>query len=527
MYRVLLADDEVHICQLIQHLVDWEGLDAELCGMAHDGVEALELVQKLRPQIVISDIRMSGMDGISLLEKIREAGVKCAFILVSGYRQFDYAQKAIQLGVTDYLVKPIKRQELNAAIEKGIAELRQWGDAPDADLPPTQSLEQAPGKDLNALVRVVEAGGSQLDQLSLAALAEQGGLRLSGRVCAIYGKFVCGEEFTTGTLDLLYNRLHSSMQDAGWFDSSFTARYGNGFLLVGASRDQLPGLPFLQSKCQAVLSVFAHWIVILGMSEPREGESFRETVLRAQRAADQHYFHPGMTVFLSGEEPLPQTRFEDVVEGWRTLPDAMQVLDGKSVHDLVHNGILALGGASSAEEVFRYASWAVDSMNHALSAFNAAQAGLEGLQYLHRNEILEQLYHCPTLRSLAACLCAVLDEKIQSTRSIIEQMENKPVRIVRDMVARRYMDHISLNDAADATGLNPVYLSVLFKKETGINFKDYVTNVRMEKAKEFLRQGESINRVSELVGYQDTKYFSRLFTRVVGVNPTQYKKLYQ
>ena len=89
------------------------------------------------------------------------------------------------------------------------------------------------------------------------------------------------------------------------------------------------------------------------------------------------------------------------------------------------------------------------------------------------------------------------------------------------------MEHISLGDAADATGLNPVYLSVLFKKETGINFKDYVVNVRMDKAKGLLRSGESINRVAELVGYQDAKYFSRLFARVVGVNPTQYKKLYQ
>jgi len=94
-------------------------------------------------------------------------------------------------------------------------------------------------------------------------------------------------------------------------------------------------------------------------------------------------------------------------------------------------------------------------------------------------------------------------------------------------VAERYMEHISLNDAADLVDLNPVYLSVLFKRETGINFKDYVINVRMDKAKELLRQGEPINQVAELVGYQDSKYFSRLFARVVGVNPTQYKKLYQ
>ena len=123
MYQVLLADDEIHVCQLIEHLVEWETLDAELCGTAHDGVEALDLIERLHPHVVISDIRMSGLDGISLLEKVRQAGISCAFILVSGYRQFDYAQKAIQLGVTDYLVKPIKKRELNRAIEKGIREL--------------------------------------------------------------------------------------------------------------------------------------------------------------------------------------------------------------------------------------------------------------------------------------------------------------------------------------------------------------------------------------------------------------------
>ena len=141
----------------------------------------------------------------------------------------------------------------------------------------------------------------------------------------------------------------------------------------------------------------------------------------------------------------------------------------------------ALEAAGDPEAVFRYAAWCVDSLNHALSAFTAAQGGLEELQYLHRNEILQQLRHCPSMVSLSAALCRVVEEKIQGTRLVIEQLENRPVRIVRDLVAQRYQEHISLNDAAEATGLNPVYLSVLFKKETGVNFKDYVAGVRIER----------------------------------------------
>ena len=88
------------------------------------------------------------------------------------------------------------------------------------------------------------------------------------------------------------------------------------------------------------------------------------------------------------------------------------------------------------------------------------------------------------------------------------------------------MEPLSLNDVAAEVNLNPVYLSVLFKKETGTNFKDYLTGVRIDTAKSLLRKKESLAEVAEKVGYKDAKYFSKLFTRVVGVNPTQYRKLY-
>ena len=527
MYRVLLVDDEVHICQLIQHLVEWKELDAELCGVAHDGVEAYEMVQSLKPHVVISDIRMSGMDGIGLLEKIRDAGMQCAFILVSGYRQFEYAQKAIQLGVTDYLVKPIKKKELNAAIRKGLGELQDQGILQDAMTPVEPAEPQRSAyRNLDGLIGMIEADGSRLAQVTLFELAEQYGVSLTGQCWIIYGKCACDTTFPREVLALLFNHLRGRFQENDWFESSFCAQWGNGYLLVGASEKQLPSLAAIQRQCQMAISAFAHWRVVLGSCTPETGESFRQTAMRARRAANCHYFQPAETSF-PGVETRTGVRFEDVVDNRPALSDAMQVLDARSVRELVKEGYGALESYRSWEAVFAYTGWIIDAMNHALSAFTASRSGLEGLQYLHRNELLERLYFCSSLRELTAQVCDILEDKIRKTRESIEQQENKPIRIIRDMVAERYMEHISLNDAADLVDLNPVYLSVLFKRETGINFKDYVINVRMDKAKELLRQGEPINQVAELVGYQDSKYFSRLFARVVGVNPTQYKKLYQ
>lgn len=523
MYRVLLVDDEVHICQLIQHLVNWDELGVELCGMAHDGVEAYEMIQSLHPHIVLSDIRMSGMDGIDLLEKSRNAGLDCAFILISGYRQFRYAQRAIHLGVIDYLVKPIKKKELNAAIAKSIQALQEQEVSLDT-IPPDEPRPVR--ENMSMLISAIESNASGLDQMTLSDLARHYGISISGRQQIIYAKCVtCDESFSMEVLTLLFNRLEDQFRESSGFQSSFCARWKTGYLLA-VPGGQNTNLSAIQRQCQDAISIFPNWRVVLGGCLLREEDPFAAAAHRARSIADGHYFSPLETVFYETDAP-PPIHFEEVVRSRALLTGAMQVLDAKNVRELVTADLRALEAYRSAEAVFAYAAWTIDAMNHALSAFTTSRSGLKGLQYLHRNELLEQMYYCSSILVLGTRLCNVLEEKIRSTREAIEQLENKPVRIIREMVAEHYMEHISLYDAAELVDLTPVYLSILFKKETGINFKDYVTNVRMDNAKGLLRSGETINRVARLVGYQDTKYFSRLFTRVVGVSPAQYKKLYQ
>ena len=523
MYRIIIADDEVHICQLIRHLIDWEGLDAQLCGVASNGVEAYELIRTQHPHIVISDIRMSGMDGLGLLEQVRNEGITCAYILVSGYREFEYAQRAIQLGVTDYLVKPINKQALNAAIRKGIAKLETIG-LPDSAEAVQRHTPSSQG--LSTLKSDLEADAELLGRYSLHELAEQKGI--SGPFRIFYWKAVCGESYTREAMSLLQNRVMELFETQTWFDQSVSAFWEQGGVLAGSvSGRPLPNVMLLQSQCLEILTQFPHWRVILGSCDPLANEPLRQSIHRAQQAAQHHYFHPAEACFSAGppEQTLGMTDLAEQLN-LTVLSDAMKLLDADLVLCQVRDDFRKLEQLKTTSLLFCYAGWLVDTMNHALSAFIASHTGLEHIQYLHRSELLEQFYHCPSLLSFSACICGALEQCIHETRHAIEQMENKPVRMVRDMVERHYMEHISLNDAADAVDLNPVYLSALFKKETGINFKDYLTNVRMEHAKELLQHGESINQVSELVGYQDTKYFSRLFARVVGVNPTQYKKLY-
>ena len=116
MLKVLIIDDEEKVCRLIQCLIDWESLGLYIAGICHDGLLALDMVKETSPDIIITDIRMPGCDGLTLIRAAKEFNPGIHFIIISGYGQFDYAQRAIQYGVSDYILKPIKEKDLKATL---------------------------------------------------------------------------------------------------------------------------------------------------------------------------------------------------------------------------------------------------------------------------------------------------------------------------------------------------------------------------------------------------------------------------
>ena len=118
MIKVVIADDEEKVCKLICNLIDWQSINMEIVGTAHNGIEALELVKTLKPNVVITDIRMPGYDGLELISFIKQTDLDVDCIIISGYRHFEYAKNAIKYGVVDYLLKPIKKDELMSTLIK-------------------------------------------------------------------------------------------------------------------------------------------------------------------------------------------------------------------------------------------------------------------------------------------------------------------------------------------------------------------------------------------------------------------------
>ena len=118
--KVIIVDDEQHICRLIEALIDWEAHGLEVIGSARDGGSAFQMCQELSPDILITDIQMPGLSGIDLIKKLNDQFPEIKVIIITGYSQFPYAHQALRYGVVDYLLKPIQKEELEHALQKGM-----------------------------------------------------------------------------------------------------------------------------------------------------------------------------------------------------------------------------------------------------------------------------------------------------------------------------------------------------------------------------------------------------------------------
>ena len=124
MYRVLIIDDEETIREGLRLTIDWASMDCEIAGEAEDGDEGLKLINSLKPDIIFTDIRMPGLDGLGMISKIHQIKDDCKIIILTGFRNFDYAQEAVRLGAFRFLVKPTKTEEINQAIKDAVKEIK-------------------------------------------------------------------------------------------------------------------------------------------------------------------------------------------------------------------------------------------------------------------------------------------------------------------------------------------------------------------------------------------------------------------
>ena len=510
MKRVLLVDDERHAIDRIAQIVKRDLSDGfEIVGHALSGREAIDKAAALAPDIILMDVRMPGVSGLDAIREIRDRGAKCAFILVTAFERFEIAREAVELGVVDYLLKPVEKARLAASLVTAAAVLDRHIEREQREMEQRDLVGKMRAFVEPAFLHGIMLGerfGPDLDRY-LAAL----GLKeTQAVVVAIAVLPTHGAADPDGECRLIHDRFRATIQ--------------------------------YKTQAMAGPLVSGHSLVLQPL---KEAESSEEQVAQLYRIITQNHGEDlaNGTLRVGFGQPRPIARADaswsealaDLL-GSNRISGGMAQVEGTKPFDLDSSFVEAL--TEGAPERARL------SLDAILGELKERQE----LSMPERYRIISLLgsaYRRMARRGLiepatAFALMDLEDLRLASTgaalelgararfASLMDIMERTPQwsPVVAKAVAyvkENYPKPLSLEQVGYSVGISPNRLSRLFCEETGKGFSDFLIEYRTEKAKEMLLMpGASIKQVSNACGYTDPNYFSRLFKKVTGVTPTAF-----
>ncbi len=537
-WKVLIADDEEMIQRLIQALIPWEELHLELAAMASNGLEAIAYLKEHPADILITDARMPECDGIQLIKWCNEQNRDMKYIVISGYRHFEYAHGALKYGADSYLLKPINQEELTANLKAIVQKLE--GDR-DTDTS-RQELQQQ--MDLNRdrmrrhFISSYVFDGKDFPDRDIASLD------------------YINEEFQMNFSDGIYRAVfikvddtkHSGMNlgrvlaliqeeaEACWKDylteNIGTPVHSGVMFFVNCPETEenrlKADLEILYEKLVRMLDIFEGVRVTIGLSHRESSiNEIRRCMVTAADAIKYRLYLPHVSIIDYDNYSYKKVHYSAVwtQERSRLLENYMRTGNEKGIQKLIFDLKLEIHQDKEISPVSIY-EIAKAVAENAVAVFSSALEGNTG-KYNLMDTFLQELDNRKTVDSIAACLEKLILQCIEIMNTEMKQQEIQPIRIIREYIEAHFAENISLNDVADQVQLSKNYVSAIFRKETGVNFLDFLTSRRIDEAAKLLRRTNmSISEIAEKVGYTDVKYFSKMCKKNLGMNPSEYRKLY-
>ena len=550
--KVVIADDEVRICQLIQALIDWDSLGMKVVGVAHNGEEACEMVQQTQPDILITDIRMPGCSGLELIKKVKELDSNLEVIIISGYAHFEYAQQAISYGVGYYLLKPVNKGELTATLQKLQKKI---GERKAAELDHEALVNKAKRDDdhlranlIDRLLDQPEMPVSQETLRSIYHLKIRQGTYQAFCVKVDYGRNITDTRKNSETADRMNEKMAgSSPREISSSSSEVLMEKVHEVLernLKTDSRELV--LLVREDYCYGILNY-----------PDREKESIRRsmksslTQMEIQRNMFQHVSF-SMAVGTGYKEAghladsMQEARKliqERLVKGEGRVLDRLgepselqeSELLKKYLRDITH--AVEISSTQNAAEALETLQDAVNRAKEIRGCeifelvYAAADIFAASIQIPDRaatvDEFRRQCDKCGKIEEVFACFGDFQQKYLQEQADRYENDTIRPVRKAKEYIQNHYSDPLTLEEVSEMVGLSTAYFSALFKKTEGEGFAKYLINVRMEQAKLLLRESNlPVIEICRKVGYNDPKHFTHTFEKTAGVKPSTYRKLY-
>lgn len=398
MWRLVIADDEPKIRRGIENVLNWKEFNIEIVGEAEDGEIALEVIKEKKPDIIFLDINMPFLNGLNLLQKLKDIHNKSIVIIISGYDDFSYAQKALQFNVFDYILKPVNKKKMEEIIVKAVDKLNEIKKE-------NKHLEWI-NKQINENMNVLK------------------------------------KNFFS---EWLNNKLSDEevLKEMEFFNIKFEQSIG---IIVIRLIDKL-NIEIVDKKWNAELLEFA----VENLLE----EKFKQLNIKF--------------IFNDDKKNIVLISTIDEMIEWINITDKLD---------------------------------------------------MEIQKYLKCNVIVEQA-------NVSNGILNIKNAYLKIINSVEEKKKcsHMVLLTIKYIEENYYLNDLNISNISDKLEVTSSYLSKILKKETGLSFIDYLTNIRIKKAMYIMEDPTiKIYDVAELIGYSNQHYFCRAFKKVVGVSPTEYKR---
>ncbi len=526
MYRVMLADDEKAVLESVKRIIDDHFPGQCEIETAKSGRDVIELAEQFRPDIAVLDIQMPGINGIEAIREIKQNDPSVEFVILSAYDKFDYAKEALNLGVLEYVSKPVSSAEITRTLQKAMDTISLRRQKRSEYLQIKEKMENVMPIIENDFVHSLMFRDFTAEDLEnyknlLGLDAEYGCM-----IALVFGgaknlkDVVGGDELTQRQ----YLRVRELTKE------TFSCVIG----------------PVMSNKIPVFLPLEKNRIEYqerVGMIDVGRG------LVRRLRQAAGMPFRIGIGSVRGFHECMES--YEDALKALVSSSASVAHADDLPIQcrydeeypiDLERELFdrLKNGSREDCERVAaRYFDWMLDNYEETdmsvrlktleFVLFAEAEAYFSGGMTYHFSEreyYLPMIMNAGSNSELKSWFVTKFGEACRNMHSRREEHEKQLAVRAKEYIQENFSRDLSLDEVSRHFDLSPYYFSKLFKKETGINFVEYVTELRISKAKGMLaKSGCSIKEICAAVGYSDPNYFSRIFKKSTGVTPTEYKEI--
>jgi two-component system, response regulator YesN len=534
MLKMLIADDEALVRETLKMIMPWKELAIEIIGEASDGEECYRLSVDLKPDILITDIKMPVMDGLQVAMKLNEEGSDIKIILLSGIEDFNYARTALEINAEGYLLKPIKVPELSRIVKRVTDNIY---------------MDRNREEHVSDLRRQLDQNRQIIKEKFLTNLV----LGIYDNEISIYNKFNYFDISIKNSESLMVAILkidrYSETVSRSSEEEEQLLSFSVGSIVKKTVGEHEGGLTFCTNEnefiiifneaticsekhlsiCEETLHSINRFLNItasIGLGTCINDVTNLRASYKAAKTALEYRFYTGESSIIN---------FSDLSLN-SNPPEVYKLFEMEN--QLIN--FIKLGNIDEAREIidklFEILGLMDESINFkrniCIEVINASLRTIYELNdsrdkpSLNLVDILSSIFEKETISELKKYVTSITGDICEFFKCKFSQKNLSVIKDIKNYINKNYMLDISLPKIAEETDLSPNYVSQIFKQETNHNITDYIREVRMEAAKKLLQSNDlKIQDISEMVGYDNPQYFSTVFKKYTGIYPQKYRQL--